>query len=105
MCSAVVTLQPASTDATCPSLAYLQPRLTFSTGASTPGLSVPGLLLGASTVNTSTAGTVLMQQSAVAVLDSSVVSQAYHLDGYVGATSAASGAIRLPGTMPVNIQA
>jgi hypothetical protein len=100
-----VTVQPASTDATCPSLAYLQPRLTFSTGAAAPGLSVPGLLLGASAVNTSTAGTVLMQQSAVAMLDSSVPAQNYQLDGNAGATSAASGAIRLPGTMPVNIQA
>lgn len=70
-----------------------------STGASsTSSGSVPGLLLGLRTVNTSAAGGTLLQQGAVAFLDATVPAGGHHLLAAIGTTSAASGSIRLPGS-------
>lgn len=103
-CSVPVVLQPFAADASCPSLAHLQPSLSFSTGAAAPGMSVPGLLLGARILNTSAAGAALLQQSAVTFLDSAVPADGYHLLAHVGTTSAASGSIRLPGSIVVAVR-
>jgi hypothetical protein len=104
-CSVPVVLQPFAADASCPSLAHLQPSLSFSTGATAPGMSAAGLLLGPRAVNTSAAGIALLQQSAVAFLYSAVPADGgYHLLAHLGTTSAASGSIRLPGSIVVAVR-
>lgn len=104
--SVPVTLHPVAADASCPSLAYLQPSLTFSTPGSAQGLSLPGLLMGPRTVNGSSAGPALLQQQqAVAFLDAAMADNGYQLLAQVGATGTAAGSIRLPGTMAVAVKA
>lgn len=103
-CSVPVTLQPAVADASCPSLAYLQPTLAFTTGVASQGLSLPGLLLGPRTASAPTAGSSMMQQTAVAFMDSVVSGAGLQLQARVGAISAASDAIKLPGSTPVTLR-
>lgn len=103
--SASVTLQPAATEGSCPSLAYLQPSLAFRTGEpALPGLSVPGLLLGSAKSNTSDAGVTQMQQGAIMFLSSAPRTSEHQLLAQVGATSVASGAIQLPGAMAMTVE-
>lgn len=101
-----VVLQPVTTDTSCPSLAYMQPSLAFSTAGAAQGLSLPGVLLGPRAVNGSIAGPVLLQQQqAVAFLDAAMPDDGYQLLAQIGATSTASGSIRLPGAATVTVRA
>jgi len=104
LCSVPVTLLPSVSEAWCPSLAYLQPNLAFSTSDVWPSLSLPGLLLGARTSNTSTGGVSLLQQSTVAVLNSAMPASGHQLLAHVGSTSAATGSIKLPGSAGLTVR-
>lgn len=104
--SVAVIVQPVTADASCPSLAYLQPSLAFSTASAAQGLSLPGMLLGPRTVNGSSAGPVVVQhQQAVAFLDAAMGGDSYQLLAQIGATSTASGSIRLPGAAALAVRA
>ena len=104
LCSAGVTLQSPVSESSCPSLAYLQPSLAFSTGDASPGLSLPGLLLGPLSSNTSEAGISQAQQRAVAFLNSALPVAGHQLLARVGAASSATGAIMLPGSVQLAVK-
>jgi hypothetical protein len=104
MKSAVVLLQPPATDASCPSLAHMQPGLAFAAPVGLPGLSPPGLLLGARTTTATGAGAHRMQQDVVAFSNAAVLGQSRQLLASLPAASGASGALTLPGSVGLAMQ-
>lgn len=103
-CSVPVVLQPAAGDAVCPSLAYFQPSLAFLQPDGLPGAPPLGLMLGARSSNSTVAGLYQTQQDAVVFANSAMFGQPAQLVARVGSTSAAPGAINLPGAVQLAVQ-
>jgi hypothetical protein len=96
-----VVLEALASDEQCPSLAYLQPSLVVAAASDgLPGLSPLGLMLGARTSNASGS----IDQEVVAFSNAAVLGQHRQLTASVGAASAPSGAIRLPGSTQLTLQ-
>lgn len=102
--SVPVVLQAAVTDASCPSLAYMQPRLTFAVPDGSMSLSPMGLMLGPGNTAATGAGIHSLQQDSVAFANAAVPGHIRQLLANLPAASSTSGAIRLPGNVDVALQ-
>lgn len=99
---------PAPDDdaASCPSLAYLQPRLAFAApddDGALPGLALPGAMLGPAAANGTAGGVTRVQQDGV-VFSSAALAAGSGSAQLVASVGAASGAIRLPGVVQLTVQ-